>query len=103
MAALSESLDLDKAVEKIFYAQARTSSDEDDESLSNDGLLRQDIQHLPKQPSTLRHYAPLLVVHTVIFFIYSLVLYCVASSYASSRRLNGPGLVYSACRGPCDY
>ena len=103
MAALFESLDLGKAGEKIFYTQARTSSDEDEGSLSSDGLLRKDIQHSPKQRSILRHYAPWIVVHTVIVFIYSFVLYFVASSYASSRRLNGPGLVYSACKGPCGY
>ena len=103
MAALFESLDLGKASEKTFYTQARTSSDEDEESLSADGLLRKDIHHLPKKRSVLGRYGPLIVVHTVIIFIYSFVLYFVASSYASSRRLNGPGLVYSACKAPCDY
>jgi hypothetical protein len=94
MAALFKPSNPSKADEKFHYTPARTSSDEGEGSLSSDGLLEKDIIQLPQKRSILRRYAPLIVVHILIFFSYLGLLYLVASSYASSHRLNGPGLVY---------
>ena len=93
MATLSKSSDLRTVDQKFHYTPTRISSDEGQGSLSSDGLLETDTIHLPKKRSILRRSALLIVVQTLIFFLYLVLLYLVASSYASSRRLNGPGLL----------
>lgn len=95
MAALFKSSDSSKLDEKFHYTLARTSSDEGEGSLSSDGLLEKDTIQLAKTNSILRRYAPLIFAHIFIFLLYLVLLYLVASSYASYRRLNGPGLVIS--------
>ena len=101
MAALLKSIRPVNVGEHFHYTPAkRTSSDEGEGSLSSDGLLEKDTIQLPKKHSVLRRYAPLIVLHIFIFFLYLIVLYIVASSYASSRRLNGPGLVFCAYKIP---
>lgn len=93
MAALFKFSDSSKIDEKFQYTQARTSSDDGEGSLSSDGLLEKDATQFSKKHSILRRYAPLIILHFFICFLYLVLLYLVASSYASSRRLNGPGVV----------
>ena len=94
MAALFNYSSRSKPDEKFQYTPARTSSDEGEESLSSDGLLKEDTPKIPKKRSFSERYARLIFVHILIFFFYLFLLYGVASSYASTRRLKGPGLVY---------
>ena len=84
---------LSKVDEKFHYTPAKTSSDDGEDSLSFDGLLEKDTINLLEKRSILRRYASLILAHIFICFIYLVILYLVASSYASSRRLNGPGVV----------
>lgn len=100
MAALFKSSDSSKIDDNFHYTPARTSSDEGEPSLSSDGLLEKDtVIQLPKPRSILRRYASLLLLHLLIFLLYLCLLYFVTSSYASTRRLNGPGLVFCALGG----
>lgn len=96
MAALFKSPSSNKLDGNFHYTRARTSSDEGEPSLSSDGLLEKDTIQLPKQRSILRRYAFLILLHLLIFLLYICLLYFVTSSYASTRRLNGPGLVFCA-------
>ena len=92
-----------KVDEKFHYTPARTSSDDGEELLSSDGLLEKDTIQMLKKRSVLRRYAPLITSHFFICFMYLVLLYLVASSYASSRRLNGPGLVICTYRNFRDF
>ena len=86
--------------QKFHYTPSRISSDEGEGSLSSDGLLERDTIQLAKKRSILRRYALLVVVQILIFFLYLVLLYLVASSYASSRRLDGRGLLLCTARNP---
>ena len=102
MAAIFQFPGSSKVDKNCHYTPARTSSDDGQGSLSSDDLLEKDTIQLIGKRSILRRYAPLIVVHLFICFLYLIILYLVASSYASSRRLNGPGLVtctYRTFRG----
>lgn len=93
MAAIFKFSNSNKVDENCHYTPARTSSDDGQGPLSSDDLLEKDtIQLIGKRP-ILRRYAPLIVVNFLFCFLYLVSFYLVASSYASSRRLNGPGVV----------
>ena len=94
MAALFKSSISSNNNEKHHYIPARASSDEGEESLSSDELLEKDTIRLRTERSFLQRYAPLLIIHLFVLFLYLILLYFVACSYASSRRLNGPGVLF---------
>ena len=74
---------------------ARASTDDGgEERLSSDSLLETISFPLATKHSIRRRYAPLIVTHVLIFLLHIAVLHLVASSYANSRRLNGPGIVF---------
>ena len=100
MAAFFKSSFLSTVDQKCLYAPARTSSDEGEGSLPSDGLLEKDTVQMLKKRSILRRYASLIVIHFFISLLYLVFLYLVVSSYASARRLNGPGLVACISNGP---
>ena len=100
MATLLKSSALRTVDQKFHYTPTRISSDEGEGSLSSDGLLQTDTIQLPRKCSILRRYALLIVVQILNFFLYLVLLYLVASSYASSRRLNGLGLVLCTSWNP---